>query len=242
MASPGPTSLDWSAQFTVNAASSRSSLVGDKIILPPSALEGLLAAAATTTTTTTTTAESLDADADDDDDDDDAGVGPSTSTFDPFNPYSFAAERAARAQLRATRQYYRQGGGGGGRRQQQQQQQLPHPLTFRLVNPINGMVVYAGIREFSANEGEVVMSAFLRQALGLGQGVARISKDGSIGGVDDVPAITGAARVTVHARQLPKGTLVRLRPLEAGYDVDDWKSLLEQYLRMNFTTLTKGKF
>jgi hypothetical protein len=34
---------------------------------------------------------------------------------------------------------------------------------------------------------------------------------------------------------------VKLRPLEAGYDVDDWKALLEQHLRKNFTTLTNGE-
>ncbi len=47
--------------------------------------------------------------------------------------------------------------------------------------------------------------------------------------------------ITVHAKQLPKGTYVRLRPLEAGYDPEDWKSLLERYLRDNFTTLTNGE-
>src|SRR5204862_7244314 len=51
----------------------------------------------------------------------------------------------------------------------------------------------------------------------------------------------GYPTVTVHAKQLPKGTHVRLRPLEAGYDFDDWKALLERYLRENFTTLTTGE-
>jgi hypothetical protein len=48
-------------------------------------------------------------------------------------------------------------------------------------------------------------------------------------------------RITIHAKQLPKGTYVRLRPLEAGYDPEDWKALLEQHLRTNFTTLTNGE-
>ncbi|KAJ3513615.1 hypothetical protein NM208_g15160 [Fusarium decemcellulare] len=47
-------------------------------------------------------------------------------------------------------------------------------------------------------------------------------------------------QVKVEARQLPKGTYVRLRPLEAGYNPDDWKPLLERQLRENFTTLSKG--
>ncbi len=201
MAGPN-TDLNWSAQLAVSS-SSRRSLPGDKIILPPSALEALLAAA-----TSTAAVEEND------------DLGPSTSTFDPFNPYSFAAERAARAHVRATQQ-------------QQGHQQLPHPLTFRLVNPANGRVVYAGIREFSAEEGEVELSLFLRQALGLEN-------------FDNEHGATAnghgkSAQITVHARQLPKGTLVRLRPLEAGYDAEDWKSLLEQHLRINFTTMTNGE-
>lgn len=77
-------------------------------------------------------------------------------------------------------------------------QQLPHPFTFRLVNPANGNVVYAGIREFSAREGTLGLSAFLSEALG----------------VDTTDA--HETHVAVFPHQLPKGTYVRLRPLEAG--------------------------
>lgn len=98
--------------------------------------------------------------------------------------------------------------------------QLPHPLTFRLVNAINGRIVYAGIREFSAKEGCATLSPFLLSALDL--------KD-------------EGAQVTIHARNIPKGTYVKLRPMEAGYDPDDWKALLEQHLRANYTTLTRGE-
>ena len=130
-----------------------------------------------------------------------------TSDFDPYNPHSFTAERQARDQF-------------VGR-----QQQLPHPLTFRLVNPKNGQAVYAGIREFSAPPDKIGLSQFLRQALGL----------------EDGKSLESSERVTIHAQQLPKGTYVRLRPLAAGYDPEDWKSLLERYLRDNFTTLTNGE-
>ncbi|CAD0031398.1 unnamed protein product [Aureobasidium pullulans] len=105
-------------------------------------------------------------------------------------------------------------------RSEEQKNQLPHPLTFRLVNANNGRVVYAGIREFSAEEGCAALSTFLWQALDL-------KEEG--------------AQVTIHARQIPKGTFVKLRPLEAGYDPDDWKALLEQHLRTNYTTLTRGE-
>ncbi|KAI9786115.1 MAG: hypothetical protein M1839_007525 [Geoglossum umbratile] len=209
-------SLTWSAQFFV-APPSRTlkPLPGDKILLPPSALEQLLSVATTVAAVPSTT----------------HAYAP---TFDPYNPHTFSAERHARELYQET------------------QQQLPHPLTFRLVNPDNGRVVYAGIREFSAEDGEVGLSSFLRQALGLHN---EVSADGVVGGVSirhddggDEPMANGVdepgrtlSRITVHAKQLPKGTYVRLRPLEAGYDPEDWKSLLEHHLRSNFTTLTKGE-
>jgi hypothetical protein len=208
-------SLAWSAVFTV-APKGNKTLPGDKILLPQSALEQLLAASTVIVNSTRPHAD-----------------------FDPFNPYSLAAARAEQSQWRDT------------------QQQLPHPLTFRLVNTKNGNVVHAGIREFSADEGEVVLSPFLLEALGVTAPPAKSkptptarSRDGSPEFIDlteDTIDLTQEeeeeepARITVHAKQLPKGTYVRLRPLEAGYNPEDWKSLLERHLRENFTTLTNGE-
>lgn len=192
-------------------------LAGDKILLPQSALERLLAASTVVTSSTS------------------RPVAP----FDPFNPYSLAAARAEQSQWRDT------------------QQQLPHPLTFRLVNSENGNVVYAGIREFSAEEGEVGLSKFLLEALGIEEPTSASTPSSAAnddGGSQAAPidltddnAIDltnekdNRVRITVHAKQLPKGTYVRLRPLEAGYNPADWKALLERHLRENFTTLTNGE-
>ena len=183
------TPLKWSAQFTVLPASATPSLRGDKIILPQTALEELLSAA------TTTVADIH---------------SPYRAEFDPYNPYSVAAERQARSGIF------------------ERHQNLPHPLTFRLVNPQNGRILYAGIREFSAEEDRVGISPLLRDALGFGES--------GLNGVED-----GRERLTIHAQELPKGSFVKLRPLEAGYDPEDWKALLERYLRDNFTTLTHGE-
>ena len=193
--------LKWSTQLSILPPESTPPLRGDKIILPPSALEQLLSAATVTIPT-----NSL----------------PQTSTFDPYNPYSFAAERHAREQL------------------VERQQQLPHPLTFRLVNPDNGRILFAGIREFSAGEDAVGISKFLREALGVrGE---KSSEDGHpVNGTDAQDNEEIAPRLTVHVQELAKGTFVRLRPLEAGYDPEDWKALLERYLRDNYTTLTNGE-
>ena len=203
-----PPALRWSTQLSVTHIATSLNLQGDKICLPQSALEQLLSAVTVDVAGGTSSQ-------------------PYTSTFDPYNPYSYAAERQARAQVI------------------ERQQQLPHPLTFRLVNPANGSVVYAGIREFSANESEVVISPFLRQALGVDGGEHLTTTDDTLDTNGNENAAhekdNKAARVTIHAQQLPKGTYVRFRPLEAGYDVEDWKSLLERYLRDNFTTLTNGE-
>lgn len=206
-----PPELKWSAQYTLAHTTRSTQLPGDKILLPPSALEQLLAAAPVVT---------FDSDR------------PHITSFDPFNPYTHAAERQARAQL------------------QDRHQQLPHPLTFRLVNPDNGRVVHAGIREFSAEEGQIVLSSFIRDALGIEASSVESSRGTSPDGLNgsdhvmaDGEADSGAtsSNITVHAKQLPKGTFVKLRPLEAGYDPEDWKSILEEHLRSNFTTLTNGE-
>ncbi|KIE01670.1 Ubiquitin fusion degradation protein UFD1, partial [Metarhizium majus ARSEF 297] len=129
----------------------------------------------------------------------------------------------------------------------EQRQQLPQPLTFRLVNSQNGNVVFAGIREFSAEEGTVGLSSFLIEALGIepqqlnatnGNGTSDADAIDLTG--DHVPSTTSSVKLTVDATNIPKGTYVRLRPLEAGYNPDDWKSLLERHLREHYTCLTKN--
>ncbi|KAB8266581.1 hypothetical protein BDV30DRAFT_69630 [Aspergillus minisclerotigenes] len=118
----------------------------------------------------------------------------------------------------------------------------------------NGRAIYAGIREFSAEENEVGLSAFLRDALGIEDDqfpsetygywqTSELSEtiDGTAEPQPTSLAPDLAPLVTVHVEQLPKGAYVRLRPLEAGYDPEDWKALLERYLRDNFTTLSTGE-
>ena len=224
MASIDSPQLKWSTRLRVSPPFRTPRLVGDKIVLPQSALEALLAAAPVISL-------------------DHQSQYSHSSSFDPFNPYSYAAEQQARAYLA------------------DRQQQLPHPLTFRLVNSDNGRMVYAGIREFSAAEEEVGLSRFLRNALGFEVGSSPSStrdatplirsraespmQDVAMSDAPKEHSISAAEyqlpSITIHAEQVPKGTYVRLRPLEAGYDPEDWKSLLERYLRDNFTTLTKGE-
>ncbi|KAG5979171.1 hypothetical protein E4U55_005473 [Claviceps digitariae] len=131
-----------------------------------------------------------------------------------------------------------------------QPQHLPQPLTFRLVNTENGNVVFAGIREFSADEGTVGLSSFLAGALGIDfEKVTRKDNGNDSSAGQDMDLIddgngnaisSSSVQLAVHAILLPKGAYVRLRPLEAGYNPDDWKSLLERHLREHFTCLTRN--
>jgi hypothetical protein len=206
-----PVPVTWSSQYQVAPESRATRSLPGDKILLPASALEQLLSAATVTTTVTDY---------------------SRTSYDPFNPYSLAAARNGRTEWRDT------------------QQQLPHPLTFRLVNPKTGNVVHAGIREFSAADGEIGLSSFLRAALGLKENGSRSEAHtngtaGTAEGPKDLTqtqeTTTDEERIVVHAKQLPKGTYVRLRPLEAGYNPEDWKSLLERHLRDNYTTLTKGE-
>jgi hypothetical protein len=200
--SPQPT-LNWSAQLTVTAARSQQ-LTGDKIILPPSALEALLSAS--TNAAVEVSRRDLPA-------------------YDPHNSATYSAYRQAESQY------------------QDQRHQLPYPLTFRLVNPDNGRAVYAGVREFSAEEGEAVLSPFLQECLDL-KVHEGTREDPMVLNDDNGNSVANGIQgptITIHAKQLAKGKFVKLRPLEAGYHVEDWKALLEQHLRKHYTTLTTGE-
>ena len=148
------------------------------------------------------------------------------SDFEAYEPYTFAAQRHSLSRFDS------------------REQQLPNPLTFRIVNPENGKCVYAGIREFSAEEGQVVLSPFLLRALEIQSGAVPDVKNGenaANGTNTDLHGSRNSPKVAVHFEKLPKGKFVKLRPLEPGYDPEDWKALLESHLRSNFTTLSRGE-
>ena len=133
---------------------------------------------------------------------------------------------------------------------------LPHPITFRLYNSQNNRYTHAVPREFSAGEDEVVISPFLAEVLGLADSTPDPSSSSpaplpppSLSSSSSSPpsssnppnAISKVPKLTVMFTPLPKGSYVRLRPLEAGYDEQDWKSLLERELRVGYSTLTLGE-
>lgn len=108
--------LSWSARYNLVHGSHEGRLQGDKIVLPPSALEQLISASTVTISN-----------------------GTNTNGFSRGGYHEYPAFAPP-----------------------ERQQNLPHPLMFRLVNPTNGNVAYCGVREFTAEEGEVEISAYLR--------------------------------------------------------------------------------
>ena len=215
---------------------------GDKILLPQSALEQILSAAASSASSTHSSSWSTSAQPPAYEDDPRAAYLNGSLSNLYHNPNAIIYGQTSSVNY-------------GLQRQRQRQDLLPHPLTFRIVNPENGRVIYAGIREFSAEEGKIELSSFLRGALGFAkqrpdkENAKNIRNEGepAAEGADvmeverDELSQSGGPTLTVHAVQLPKGTSVKLRPLEAGYDPEDWKALLEEHLRSNYTTLTKGE-
>ncbi|KAI6250148.1 hypothetical protein HI914_02109 [Erysiphe necator] len=191
-------SINWSGDFNVTQ-NFRIKLSGDKIILPKSALEQLLAASSSVTSTSTQY----------------------EANFDSYNQFSDINSQTSKLT--------------------DKNQQLPQPLTFLLVNPKNGKKVYAGIQEFSAEEGEIALSPFLFEALNISDHSNQSNHMHGYQTNDESNTDDEIPRIKVLAKQLPKGKFLRLRPLEAGYNPADWKSLLEKYLRENFTTLTRGE-
>ncbi|KAI5794356.1 hypothetical protein DFH27DRAFT_526788 [Peziza echinospora] len=194
-------------------------LTGDKILLPHDVLEELLASARTGAAVRERY-----------EDEDEFGSGGGVGGYSLGHIWSAGGGGS---------------GGGGGAGGGGGWDVLPHPIVFRIENPRNGRHTHAVPREFSAESGEVVVSRFLGEVLGLGEEEGLEShppRTGEDGASQPPPTTTFTdSSVTIVFKPLPKGTYVRLRPLEAGYEDEDWKALLERELRLGYSTLTVGE-
>lgn len=90
--------------------------------------------------------------------------------------------------------------------------ELPYPLTFRLSS--NEAIMYASVREFTADEGVVELSPLITAVLGNGD-------------------------LKVETVELLKGTKATLKALNS-IQIMDPRTQLESLLRIHFTTLTAG--
>ncbi|CAN6623723.1 hypothetical protein TRVA0_009S02278 [Trichomonascus vanleenenianus] len=98
---------------------------------------------------------------------------------------------------------------------QARQIDLPSPLTFQISTRTK--VTHVGVREFSAPEGTVLVPKMVAEILETNDG-----------------------KVHVELVELPKGSRLKIKPLEDENVVENWKLLLESQLRASHTTLTKG--
>ncbi|KAI8999965.1 ubiquitin fusion degradation protein UFD1-domain-containing protein [Gaertneriomyces semiglobifer] len=97
------------------------------------------------------------------------------------------------------------------------------PLTFEIVNSHSSVRVYGTVREFTAADDSVEVSAVLGKALELEEDVE-------------------GRYVTIRKVSLEKGAFAKLAPLDAEYlDISDLRSTLESHLRQNYATLTAGE-
>lgn len=96
---------------------------------------------------------------------------------------------------------------------------LPSPLIFKVTNPRTSDFTYAGIREFSAESGCVMIPEPIREEINLAEN----------------------SEVIVSFESLPRGTSVTFQPLDNDQLIDDWKVLLEHRLHSSYTTLTNSR-
>lgn len=93
---------------------------------------------------------------------------------------------------------------------------LPHPLIFKIWH--NQRACYIGVKEFSSNEGEIILPWVIAQKLVLEDGdTIRVEL------VDDIP----------------KGKSLTLKPLQFYPQIPNWKFFLESKLSHFYTTLTR---
>lgn len=95
--------------------------------------------------------------------------------------------------------------------------EIESPLTFRLT--LNGKTTHCGVKDFTAAAGCIHLPMAMFEALGAAEGDT----------------------ASIQPRKLPKGTLVKLQPLEGDFfGIPDHKAALEAYLRTGHVTLSVG--
>lgn len=93
---------------------------------------------------------------------------------------------------------------------------LPHPLIFKVWH--ENYSCYIGVKEFSSNEGDIVLPRIITDKLGTNNG--------------DI--------ITVELiDNVPKGKSLTLKPLQFYPQIHNWKFFLESKLTNFYTTLTK---
>eukprot|EP01059_Diplonema_ambulator_P017575 TRINITY_DN29592_c0_g1_i1.p1 TRINITY_DN29592_c0_g1~~TRINITY_DN29592_c0_g1_i1.p1 ORF type:complete len:306 (+),score=56.15 TRINITY_DN29592_c0_g1_i1:52-918(+) len=96
--------------------------------------------------------------------------------------------------------------------------EITYPMMFKISNPVTGKSSHCGVLEFTADEGCVVVPYWMLQLLGVGE----------------------SERVVVESVTLPRGTFMKIQPVEEAFiRLSNPKVVLESRLN-NFSCLTKG--
>ncbi|ODV85266.1 hypothetical protein CANARDRAFT_7910 [[Candida] arabinofermentans NRRL YB-2248] len=96
---------------------------------------------------------------------------------------------------------------------------LPHPLIFKLTTNEDSSSCFAGVKEFSSDEGFIELPGLLIEKLKL--------------------KVSAPLKIEL-VQNIPKGTDLSLKPLEIYDEIHDWKWFLEAKLNHSYTTLTNG--
>lgn len=94
---------------------------------------------------------------------------------------------------------------------------LPHPLIFKAWH--NNNSCYIGVKEFSSNEGEILLPRIITDKIGAEN--------------DDIVRVELVSNI-------PKGKSLTLKPLQFYPQIHNWKFFLESKLTNFYTTLTKN--
>ncbi|KAK6203548.1 ubiquitin fusion degradation protein UFD1-domain-containing protein [Scheffersomyces amazonensis] len=92
---------------------------------------------------------------------------------------------------------------------------LPHPLIFKITNEHNEKFTYVGVKEFSSEEGIVIMPSKVKTILSKPQSI-NLSLQSNI----------------------PKVTSLKLKPTQLYSNITNWKYFLESVLLKYYTVLT----
>lgn len=94
---------------------------------------------------------------------------------------------------------------------------LPHPLIFRISNDAHS--TYIGVKEFSGSDFTITLPQFI---------------------LDKLQSNAGDQVTVELVDNIPKGTFLKLKPLQFYPEINNWKYYLESTLNNFYTILTKN--
>ena len=93
------------------------------------------------------------------------------------------------------------------------------PMMFKITNHEAGLSTHAGVIEFSADDGCVLLPDWMREQI----------------------KVSDVSDVSVEYVQLPTASYAKLQPQTANFfDVSDHRAVLEEFFFQNFSCLTVG--